>query len=130
MIAPAGTLRTRRLLAAALIALAGCTDVLPPDDGDDDDFSITISSGTQPTYTWQGGPARRIDVLDTSDPTFPVWAVTTIAFPHMPSPVRHGTVPPGAVELSDDETTLRSGVNYRVRITLADNSTSSRDFRP
>ncbi len=130
MIAHAGTLRTRTLLAAAFIALAGCTDVLPPDDGDDDDFSITISSGTQPTYTWQGGPARRIDVVPTADPLVPVWSVATTVFPHMPSPVRHGTVPTGAIELENAERTLRAGINYRVRITLADNTQSSRDFRP
>ena len=100
------------------------------DDGDDDDFSITISSGIQPTYTWQGGPARRIDVVPTADPLVPVWSVATTTFPHMPSPVRHGTVPTGAIELENAERTLRIGVNYRVRITLADNTQSSRDFRP
>ena len=120
-----------RLLLATLAAvlLSACTDVLPPDGGNGD-FSVTVGSGTQPSYSWQGGDAFRVEVMRVENPLIPVWAVANPTTRDIRSPVRHGTVPSGAILLADEEATLEAGQRYRVRVTLADNRQGSSDFRP
>jgi hypothetical protein len=128
-------MRVTRLAAIAATAaiFAGCTDIYGNDDGNGNgDFTVSVSTGTQPNYSWNGGPAFRVDVVPVANPLVPVWA---IASPNpntltISSPLRHGNVPTGMILLVNDEPTLRAGVNYRVTITLPDNSRASTNFRP
>jgi hypothetical protein len=121
----------RRVLAAlAVSGLTACTDILPPDDGGNGSFTVTVGSGTTPSYSWTGGAAFRVEVAPVANPFIPVWAVADPNNRNIASPVRHGTVPSGAVLLADEEPVLRAGVNYRVTVTLPNNERSSRDFRP
>jgi hypothetical protein len=118
-------------LAASFLLLA-CSDVLPPDGGSTGDFTVTVGSGTQPTYSWPGGPAFRIDVVPLSNPLVPVWGVasTSSSSSNINTGLRHGTVPAGAIELTDEERTLTSGQRYRVTVTLLNQQRASREFRP
>jgi hypothetical protein len=116
---------------AAVLVLSACSDVLPPDGGGGD-FSISVSSGTQPTYTWAGGPARELRVMELQNPLTPVWAVASInpTNSNITSPFRHGTVPAQTTELEDQQRTLTTGRRYRVEITLLNQQRATRDFRP
>lgn len=123
-------MRPRTLLVALIAVLASaCTDILPPDGGGGD-FTVTVGSGTQPSYSWQGGDAFRVEVTRVENPLIPVWAIANPATRDIRSPVRHGSVPSGAILLADEETTLEAGQRYRVRVTLADNRQGAADFRP
>jgi hypothetical protein len=127
-------MRTRGLALIAIIAsftAAGCVDDITGGiNGSGGDFSISVGSGTTPQYSWSSGPAFSIDVVRTSAQTIVVWRVTSPNEPRMSSPVRHGTVPVGALESSAIEKVLTPGVQYRVTITLVDKRTAFQDFRP
>jgi hypothetical protein len=127
-------MRTTRLAAiAAMTAIFGCTDIYGNDDGNGNgDFTVSVGSGTRPDYSWNGGPAFRVDVAPVANPLVPVWGIASPnpASLTISSPLRHGAVPTGMILLVNDEPTLRAGVNYRVTITLPDNSRSSANFRP
>jgi hypothetical protein len=123
--------RTIMLTLALALALAGCTDdITGGDNGSGGDFAITVGSGATPTYTWASGPAFSIDVVRTSNETVVVWRVADPNNRAIQSPARHGTVPQGAIELVGIERVLTPGVQYRVTIRLADNSSAFQDFRP
>lgn len=123
-------LRTTAVLSA--VAIAACSDVLPPDSGGGGDFDVGVSSGTQPTYTWPGGPARRVDVVPLDNPLVPVWSVASASTSSstITSGLRHGVTPQGAIELTAEERVLTAGERYRVTVTLLDQRRGSRDFRP
>lgn len=123
-------MKRSRAALVCIIALTGCTDVLPPDGGSSGPFSITVGTGTRPSYSWTAGPAFRVEVTRVENPIIPVWAVANTATQNIASPVTHGTIPSGSLELVDTEKVLTAGVRYRVTITLPNNDRSSRDFRP
>ncbi len=123
----------RQLVAGlSILALAGCSDViLDGIGGSGGDFSISVGAGTDPVYTWSAGRAFSIDVVRTANQSVVVWRITDPNNSNITSPVRHGTVPAGALESVGTERTLTRGVEYRVTITLADGRTKAfRDFRP
>lgn len=125
--------RSLSLIAATFaIALAGCTDDLLNGPGNSGgDFSISVGSGTTPTYSWSAGPAFSIDVVRTSNQTQVVWRITDPTDPrNIASPVRHGIVPTGAVESSGVERVLTPGVTYRVTVNLTNGQSAFRDFTP
>jgi hypothetical protein len=124
--------RTGKLVAlVATITVFGCTDLpLDTDGGSGGDFDISVGSGTQPSYSWPGGPATGVEVVRTSNQTLIVWGVNSPSAQNIASPVRHGTVPSGAFELSTRERTLAPGVEYRVVVKLANDQQAFRDFRP
>lgn len=118
-------------LIATLAIATGCTgDILGGENGSGGDFSISVGSGVTPQYSWSTGPAFSLDVVRTSAQTVVVWRVTSPSDPRMSSPVRHGTVPAGALESSAIEKVLTPGVQYRVSIRLVDGRTAFQDFRP
>jgi hypothetical protein len=122
--------RTLAVLAAALTAF-GCTDLpLDAGGGSGGDFDISVGSGTQPSYSWAGGPALEVSVTRTANQTLIVWGVNSPSAQNIGSPVRHGTVPSGAIELSTRERTLAAGVQYRVTVKLANDQQAFQDFRP
>lgn len=118
--------------ACVLLLVAGCSDdILNGDNGGSGgDFSIAVSGGTQPNYSWSEGPALSVDVVRTSNQTVVVWRVADPTNRNIRSPVRHGVVPPGALETAALERVLTAGVEYRVSIRLADGRTAFRDFTP
>jgi hypothetical protein len=113
----------------ALWATAACSDDLGDGGDAGGDFNIDVSSGTQPSYSWPG-PAFRVQVSRSGD-IAPVWLISHTGR-SLTSPLRHGVIPSGALQLVEDdpETTLTAGVRYRVEITLSDNSMAFREFTP
>jgi len=122
----------RLLLAATLaVSMAACTDDLSGPEDSGGDFSIDVGSGTTPLYSWSAGGAFSIDVVRTSNQAQVVWRITDAIEPrNIASPVRHGTVPSGAVESSALERVLTPGVQYRVTIKLDNGMSAFQDFRP
>lgn len=117
-------------LVLSLLA-TGCTDeILNGINGSGGDFSISVSAGTSPSYSWSEGPAFSIQVERTANQTQVVWRVADANTRNIRSPVRHGVVPTGAIESLALERTLTPGVQYRVVIRLADAREAYRDFRP
>ena len=116
------------LLAATL--LVSCKDSSGPEAKSGNDFEITVSAGTRPTYTWPGGAAHSISVMRTSAPGTIVWGVAQPVLTVLTSPFLHGSVPAGALETVDDERTLTAGVSYRVSVTRQDQKQSYKDFTP
>jgi hypothetical protein len=130
-------MRSPGLALIATIAVATATacvnDITGGINGSGGDFSISVGSGTTPQYSWSSGPAFSIDVVRTSAQTIVVWRVTSPSQPKISSPVRHGTVPAGALESSTSdppERILTPGVQYRVSIKLVDGQTAFQDFKP
>ena len=125
------TMRLRVLSFLLVVSAAACTDeLLNGDNGSGGDFSIAVSGGTQPNYTWFEGPALSVDVVRTSNQTVIVWRVADATNRNITSPVRQGIVPAGATELVALERILTAGVEYRVSIKLADGRSAYQDFRP
>jgi hypothetical protein len=123
---------TRTLVAlAATFATLSCTDLpLDAGGGSGGDFDITVGSGTQPVYSWPGGPATGVEVVRTSNQTVIVWGLSSPSAQNISSGVRHGNVPSGSIELSARERTLAAGVEYRVVVKLANDQEAYRDFTP
>jgi hypothetical protein len=129
----AGRQPGRRRIAAALatLLLAACGDLgSGPDPGSGGTFAIGVGAGTQPLYTWTAGPAIDVQVFRAAALADPVWAVASPVQRNIGSPVRHGTVPAGALLLRDTEPALTRGVLYRVQIRLADGQQAFQEFRP
>jgi hypothetical protein len=118
-------------LIGALIITTSCTgDILNGGDGSGGDFAISVSGGTQPTYSWTAGPAFEVSVARAADQTVVVWRVADVVNRNIRSPVRQGVVPQGATETAASERILTAGVTYRVSIRLADGSSAFQEFRP
>lgn len=120
-------------LATALLSVAvavGCTDDLGVGgDNSGGAFEISVGSGTQPTYSWAGGPALSVTVFEAGE-TFPIWGVSSPTQRNIGSPYRHGSQPAGSSVVFDDQPTLTPGVRYRVEIVLANDQEAFREFRP
>gem|GEM_PF-1424424 len=99
-------------------------------EGSGNQFTVTVSSGVNPTYSWNGGSAFSVSVVRTSAQTTIVWNVTDPLNNNIESPVTHGTVPAGALETFSVEKTLTAGVEYRVSVVLPDKSFGFTDFTP
>jgi hypothetical protein len=122
--------RVLGVIIALTVFAAGCTDdITNGGDGSGGDFAISVGTGTTPLYTWSAGAAFSLSVVRSANQTNVVWRVTSTGG-SMASPVRQGTVPQGALESSNSERTLTSGIQYRVSITLADGRSAYQDFRP
>jgi hypothetical protein len=121
------------LIGLAAIAAIGCSDATGlGGENSGGDFSIGISGGATPQYSWSGADASSVAVYRAASPLVPVWHVSdpNSAAPNIGSPVRHGMVPAGAVLQSNTEPILVAGIDYRVEIRLINNSTAFRVFRP
>jgi hypothetical protein len=123
--------RRRWLILPALLFAFACSDDLGlGGENSGGDFNISVGSGTTPEYSWSGLAATSVAVYRTSNTLVPVWHVSDPSSPNMSPPVRHGTVPSGAVLQSNTEPALTVGIDYRVEIRLSNNSTAFRVFRP
>jgi len=110
--------------------LTACTDDISGPGGSGGDFTISVGSGTTPSYGWSAGPAFSLDVVRTSNASVVVWRIADPINNNIQSPVTHGTRPSGAIETTSTERTLTAGVQYRVTVTLADGRQAYREFTP
>ena len=80
-------------------------------------LTVSVSSGTTPTYSWTGGGAAIVSVIRTSQPAVQSWGLVSVTFA-ITSPVTHGTVPniQAVVESSESEKVLTPGVEYLVTV--------------
>jgi hypothetical protein len=91
--------------------------------------TLTISSGTTPTYSWSGGGARRLTVTQSSGGGV-FWSIEALnSQTGFSPPATHGVVPNGAREMSAD-VQLVQGTDYRLNVTLIDGSEGTQVFRP
>jgi hypothetical protein len=128
------------MLTAGLLFGFGC-------GGDDDDdngtgpngddplrggsINIEASSGTTPTYTWDGGPLISLHVVPASDTTSIAWGIaSTTESDVISSPLEHGTVPANTIEIGDAASGLEEGTTYRVIAGREDESYSWVEFTP
>ncbi len=110
------------VVSGGLLLLAGaCGDDDPTSGGGGaTGITITVTTGTAPAYSWTGGDVFTVSVTRTADPTVIVWGVlTTPPGDGIASPVTHGMVPSGTVQVSMApalEMTLTAGVSYTVNV--------------
>ena len=94
-------------------------------------ITITVSSGATPQYSWSGGNVFSVTVVRTSAPSVPVWGIVTAGQDNIASPATHGAMPAGAIQTFAVETTLTSGVEYRVTVArISGEDFGFTDFRP
>jgi hypothetical protein len=121
-------------VAIAAFAVVGCGGDSGTNSTTNGDFSITVGSGTRPTYTWSAGDAFSLSVVRTAAPTTIVWGLATMAnAENIASPVNHGTVgsiASGTVNTATTEQALTAGVEYRVTVTRLDGKTGWTEFTP
>ena len=130
-------IRVLGLLMLSVLLLAGCDkSSTEPDDNNNNtvngDFTVTVGPGTTPQYSWNAGNAFSVSVVRTATPTTIVWGIATPGQGNIASPATHGATPGGAVPtaIGTVETTLTSGVEYRVSVTLLDGKTGWTEFTP
>lgn len=117
-------------VAALLAPAGGCTGDGSP-AGPSSATTVTAGAGTNPTYTWTGGPVFSVTVARTSDPVTPVWGIVTPGTNGIASPLVHGTVPTGAVNTAMTEIALTPGTEYRVSVQrLSGTDYGEIDFTP
>lgn len=68
--------------------------------GPDEAIYITVSNGTTPLYSWDGGPIHYLIVKKYGN-AVTVWAIITPKIDGIYSPVKHGEIPEGAVIFTD-----------------------------
>lgn len=132
--------RLRTSLVAAvlmLLPLAGCSDSSDPTGpggGGASDFSISVSAGVNPTYSWTTGAASSLSVVRTASPADVVWGIVDptaqIGTTNLDSPVTHGSVKSGTIASFNTEPTLTAGVQYRVIVTRLNGQTGWTEFTP
>ena len=98
--------------------------------GGEGGITITVGTGTTPTYSWDGGPVMALTVNYTSDPENPVWGIVTPNEDGIESPVTHGTVPDGAIETFSEELELVAGEEYEVSVFRTDETWGYAVFTP
>lgn len=93
-------------------------------------ITITVGSGLNPSYSWDGGNVYQLSVVRQSSPGTIIWGAATPGNNGIASPVAHGALPGGAVQtsFSNTEATLSAGVAYRVNVTRLDGSFGYTDF--
>ncbi|MFC1725729.1 hypothetical protein ACFL4T_08885 [candidate division KSB1 bacterium] len=77
--------------------------------GPNEDINITVSSGTIPVYSWDGGSVHYLVVREI-DRGVVVWAIETPEKDGINSPVEHGSIPKGC-ELILDQGKLGSPID-------------------
>ncbi len=99
-------------------------------DGGGDTVVVSASTGTTPTYSWNGQTAVSVGVTRASTPSVWVWRVESVLNRDIASGVVQGVVPPGATETASTERVLTAGVKYRATVALIDGTSGSVDFTP
>jgi hypothetical protein len=137
-------MRATSLMTAALLALAaaGCGDdttgtvfQVPTTGGSGPrgivtggGISVTVGSGTTPTYSWTGGPARSLAVRSSTGET--MWQIESIDLnAGFASPVQHGVAPSSARVVSQPRA-LAPGVLHTATVTVVTGGSGTRSFTP
>ena len=128
-------IRVLGLLMLSVLLLAACDkSSTEPEENNtvNGDFAVTVGSGSRPQYSWNAGNAFSVSVVRTATPTTIVWGIATPGQGNIASPATHGAIPAGAVPtaIGTVESTLTSGVKYRVSVTLLDGKTGWTEFTP
>ena len=125
------------IMTIAALTIAGCgSDSTTGSDNDGDvqtggAFTISVSGGTTPTYSWDAGPAYSLTVVEANNPSVIAWALIPASVTStISSPVQHGTVPSGAMATNDEGATLTEGTLYQLTITLSSGSSAYAVFTP
>lgn len=124
------------MVLSAAAVLYSCEDNPLGSGGSGSAFTITVGTGTTPTYTWSAGNAFSVTVVRTTAPGTNVWGISSPGQALIASPVTHGTVPSagsgtvGIIETAATEQTLTAGVAYRVTITRLNGDTGFTEFTP
>ena len=113
-----GRLRAASPLGAVcLIALAGCSDAIGPDELPECSGPVTleVTPGTTPSFAWT--PACRISslIVEADDGGTQLWAIITRGENALAPPVIYGDPPAGAETLAPPGP-LASGTAYQVRV--------------
>lgn len=93
------------------------------------DFTIDITSGLMPTFSWPGGNAIGVMVTDLNSIT-PKWGVIADDYSGFPSPATYNKPIPHTSTLSPTLVPLTKGVRYTVIVQRADNRIATREFLP
>ncbi len=140
----------RKLLCISLlVVVAGCggrsddndagqdgtmddgSDAGEGDGSDGSTSNVDVSQGVTPEYSWEGGNVSQLSVLRAPfEQEIYAWAVITRDTDGISSPVVHGTTPPGAEVLFEDELELTAGVEYHVFVRRMDGSMENATFTP
>lgn len=114
------------LLTALVLSGVACTPHSVSPEADEWGPSVELMAGRPPRYRWSG-EAFSVSLAEVASPTTIVWGVASAARP-LAAPLRHGEVPEGATLLATRPDSLRTGIRYRLSITLTDGRTGHRDF--
>ena len=95
-------------------------------------FTVTVSSGTTPQYSWTAGGAFIVFVERISNLGSPGWGIMCqgTSTTCITSPVTHGTIPVGTSITTNTEMTLTAGVHYRVTVYRGQLGSGFADFTP
>ena len=124
----------------AAVIWSGC-DIIPWGIGADKIKGVSVSPGTTPTISWEGGPVNYLAVVPAEDKVggwddelCAVWAIQTPDRDDIYSPVTYGQVPEHAVDVTDStyrQSALTLGVEYVVTVSCHDrNAIGGTRFMP
>lgn len=117
---------------ALALVLVACGSPTNPSVKQDGQFPISVSRGATPTFSWSGGGAEALHVIQSGvgDGTQGRWQLTARdTIPGIPSPVTYGLAPGASLELLAPAR-LITGVTYAVVIYRTDGLIGSTDFVP
>lgn len=112
--------------------LLGCREVTAPDATPLEaggDFTIGITAGTTPTFSWAGAGASGVSVFpaDLSGFVPAHWQIGSNG--EIRSPVRYGSQPTGSTVVVSPRV-LEEGRPYRVQVSRRDGRSAYREFIP
>lgn len=100
------------LVGALVLSLVGCSDTASPNrDPCTGDVTISVSSGTTPTFTWS--PACGVLAVLVEEDASDIWIISATGNGTIGSGVKYGTVPSGAEE-GTAPVALLAGHTYEV----------------
>jgi hypothetical protein len=115
--------------AFALCAAWGCQGGSPVQlVGGGASITVSVGTGTTPSYSWSGGRARSLTVQSTSGEVF--WQIEAINLQGgFASPVQHASAPAGARVVVAPRT-LQPGVVHTATVVGVDGTPGARTFTP
>jgi hypothetical protein len=91
-------------------------------------LTVSVGTGTTPSYGWSGGRARSLTVQSTSGEVF--WQIEALDLQAgFASPVQHAATPAGARVVVAPRT-LQPGVVHTATVVAVDGTQGSRTFTP
>ena len=110
-----GSLMVSGCLSDAVKKIFGIRDTVGPRE-----IKIQLGEGTKPTFSWNTKSGYTITVSFADRPNGPfLWGIKTPGRDGIHPPVVYGSIPPGAVDISDPlyyRPVLERGERYRVQV--------------